>query len=356
MPETSKPVRRLVSGIRPSGALHLGHYVGALRQWLDFQDTHECFFLLADVQVLATRREDAAQLGESVRDVVLDWLAVGLRPDHCSFVLQSRIPELAELTLYLQSLVRMGELRANPTTREEARSWGKGNFGEGVDHVDFGFLGYPISQAADTLIFSSSPPGEDDTLVVPVGFDQVPHVEFAAELARRFNDIYGPVFVEPQVKTQELSRLPGIDGGSKMGKSLKNAILLKDAADVSSTKVEGMFTDPLRERPEDPGHPDDCPCFLFRQAFGYRDLAARSQECKLGHTDCDECKTELAREVRAFLDPLQARRAEYAARPHVVAEILEQGTQRARRIAEATMENVRGAVGLAYSGLLGEVK
>ncbi|MFV1957993.1 MAG: tryptophan--tRNA ligase [Planctomycetota bacterium] len=347
-------VKRLLSGIRPNGALHLGHYVGALRPWVSYQETHECYFMVADVQLLATRREPDPAMAGHVRDVVLDWLAVGLDPRHASFVLQSRMPELAELTVYLQSLVRTGELRNNPTTREEARAWGKGNFGDGVSDVEFGFLGYPVSQAADILAFTTSPPAEDDELIVPVGFDQVPHVEFAAEVGRRFNHLYGDTFLLPQPRTSHVPRLPGIDGGSKMGKSRRNAILLKDPADIVTSKIRSMFTDPLRVRREDPGHPDACPCFLFRRAFGgsQADLPARREQCLLAETDCEDCKTDLAAEVQAVLAPLQERRAAYAEQPDLVAGILEEGTDRARALARRTLARVREAIGLAYPDLL----
>ena len=346
-------VHRLLSGIRPNGALHLGHYVGALRQWLSYESTHECFFMIADVQVLATRREPDPLLAQHVHDIVLDWLAVGLDPERSSFVLQSRMPELAELTVYLQSLVQTGELRSNPTAREEARSWGKGNFTDGVNEVDFGFLGYPVSQAADILIFSTSPPVAGDALIVPVGFDQVPHVECAAEVGRRFNALYGETFLLPEAKTTRVARLPGIDGGSKMGKSLRNAILLKDSEETLTRKVRNMFTDPLRVHAGDPGHPDDCPCFLFRIAFGgeHLDLERRRDDCLGTRTDCRDCKEDLASEIQTVLAPIQARRAEYAQHPERVAEILADGTRRARVVARETLDRVRDAIGLSYPEL-----
>lgn len=350
--------QRLLSGIRPSGALHLGHYAGALRQWMAYEETHECFFMVADVQALATRREKDASVRNHVKDIVLDWLAVGLDPERSSFVLQSRIPELAELTLFLQSLVRTGELRSNPTSREEARTWGMGSFGEGVNDVEFGFLGYPVSQAADMLAFSPWPPEEGDHLLVPVGFDQVPHVEFAAGLARRFNETYGRTFLEPEARTAEIARLPGVDGGSKMGKSTRNAIFLKDDPDTVAAKLSGMLTDPLRVHPHDPGHPDDCPCFLFRQAFGddTGDVERRRQACYRGRTDCEDCRVDLVDEVQTLLAPIQIRRREFEARPRYVAEALEAGTARAREIARATVERVRDAMGLSYRDLLDEAR
>ena len=280
---TTGGVKRLLSGIRPNGALHLGHYVGALRQWVSYQGSHECYFMVADVQLLATRREPDPAMAANVRDIVLDWLAVGLDPERSHFVLQSRMPELAELTVYLQSLVRTGELRSNATAREEARAWGKGSYGDGASDVEFGFLGYPVAQAADILVFTTSPPDPGDELIVPVGFDQVVHVEFAAEVGRRFNERYGDVFLLPQPRTADVPRLPGIDGGSKMGKSLRNAILLKDPAQVVGTKIRGMFTDPLRVRSEDPGSCPTCEMRLTKRDLpggqdGLRGLQGRPRD------------------------------------------------------------------------------
>jgi tryptophanyl-tRNA synthetase len=335
--------------------LHLGHLVGVLGQWLSYQDTHECYFMVADVQALATHRDREVQLDEDVREVVLDWLAVGLDPARSDFVLQSRIPELAELTVYLQSIVPTGELRSNPTSREEARMWGKGGFDDGVNAVDVGFLAYPVAQAADILIFTSPPTGNDeDTLIVPVGFDQVPHVDFAARVARRFNEVYAPTFAEPEAKLAVVDRLPGLDGGSKMGKSSRNAILLKDSDAIVEGKVRAMFTDPLRVNPDDPGHPDDCPCFLFRQACSndLDRLEARREDCKLGRTDCEDCRETLVARVQEVLAPIRERRAQYEERPTAIAEFLHEGTNRARRVARQTMERVRDAMGLTYPDLM----
>ena len=345
--------QRLLSGIRPSGALHLGHYAGALKQWLAYEDSHECFFMIADVQALSTKRDPDVAVKDSVKHIVLDWLAIGLDPKRSNFVLQSRIPELAELTLYLQSMVRTGELRQNPTSREEARTWGMGSFGEGVNDVEFGFLGYPVSQAADILAFTTSPPQMGDCLVVPVGFDQLPHVAFAAELAERFNQRYGETFLAPEGRTATVARLPGVDGGSKMGKSTKNAIFLTDGPDEIKQKLSGMLTDPLRVHPNDPGHPDDCACFLFREAFGNDaiDLERRRQACYRGRNDCEVCRVDLVDEVKAILQPIQERRAACQEDPACVRSALERGTENARQIAQATLERVREAMGLSYEDL-----
>ena len=348
------PARRLVSGIRPSGALHLGQYVGALRQWLAWQQDHECFFIIADVQALTTHREQPEVIRESVREVALDWLAVGLDPKRAAFVLQSQLPELAELTVYLQLLVQIGELRSNPTVREEARFHGEGDLADKLNRVGFGFLGYPISQVADILAFSTNPPAPGDELIVPVGEDQVPHVEFARAVAQRFNDAYGPVFVVPEAKTAPVARLPGTDGGSKMGKSRKNTILLKEPESEYAPKLRAMFTDPLRLRPEEPGHPDGCPCFLYHQAFAREaaEVARRFEDCLLARTDCASCAEELTGVVKAVLDPIQRRRKEFERQPEAVREALADGTRRASEVVRATIARVREAMNLTYPGLV----
>jgi len=346
-------VKRLLSGIRPSGALHLGQYVGVL-EWLAYQDEYDCFFVIADVQALTTHRGRPDAIRDSVREVVLDWLSIGLHPGKSSFVLQSQIPEFAELTVYLQQFAQTGELRRNPTMRAEARWLGKGDLSESDDEIEFGFLGYPVAQVADILLFTPNPPHEADRLIVPVGEDQVPHVEFACRIARRFNTTYGTTFLEPEAKTAEVALLPGLDGGSKMGASLRNAILLSDPEEEYAKKIRTMVTDPLRVSAEDPGHPEQCPCFLFRKAFG-RDPDAvrqRAEDCLLAVTDCSDCREDLLSEVRAFLGPIQAKRAELERQPDYVADALTDGTARAREVARTTLERVREVMRLSYPDLL----
>jgi tryptophanyl-tRNA synthetase len=346
--------KRLLSGIRPSGALHLGQYVGALKQWIAYQDEYECYFILADVQALTTHLGCPELIEESIREVALDWLAVGLDPQKCCFLVQSQIPELTELTVYLQLLVQTGELHRNPTMREESRALGKGRLPEEVDDVSFGFLGYPISQVADILLFTTTPPQEGDSLIVPVGEDQLPHIEFAGEVARRFNRIFGEVFLQPEAKLSAIARLPGTDGGSKMGKSRRNTILLKESEEKYADKIRNMFTDPLRMTMNEPGHPDGCPCYVYHEAFGWTEEEAgdRFEDCLLAKTDCGSCKEELVGAVRSFLDPIQERRREYEGKPEFIREILTDGTRRARKVARGTIERVREAMKLTYPQLI----
>jgi tryptophanyl-tRNA synthetase len=350
----AQPKKRLVSGVRPHGPLHLGLYTGVVRRWLEYQDDYECFFLIADVQALTTHQERPEVIATSVREVALDWLAVGLDPGKCRFVVQSQVPELAELTVYLQMLVRTGELRRNPAMREEARALGQRSLYEAVNEVDFGLLGYPVAQVADILLFTVTPPREEDRLVVAVGEDQRPHVELARTVARRFNEVYGRVFLEPEAEIAAGAPLPGIDGGYRMGKTKGNAILLTDTEEEYAEKIRGMFTDLLRLKHSDPGHPETCTCFAFLTALGRdeRILNQRRESCQAAETECSDCKEDLIKELGRLLKPLQERRAGYAADPGVLEDVLTDGTRSARDVAAETMEQVREAMRLTYPGLI----
>jgi tryptophanyl-tRNA synthetase len=350
----TQPRKRLVSGVRPQGPLHLGLYTGVVRQWLEYQDDYDCFFLIADVQALTTHLESPEVIATSVREVTLDWLAVGLDPQKCRFIVQSQVPELAELTVYLQMLVRTGELRSNPAMREEARALGQRSLYEAVNEVDFGLLGYPVAQVADILLFTATPPREGDRLVVAAGEDQRPHVELARTVARRFNDVYGRVFLEPEAEIAPVAPLPGLDGGYRMGKTKANTILLTDKEEDYAKKIRGMFTDPSRLKPGDAGHPETCACFAILNALGQdeRSVEQRRTSCRAAESDCEDCKEHLIGEVSAVLGPLQERRARYAADPALTEDVLTEGTRSAREVATETMEKVREAMRLTYPGLI----
>jgi tryptophanyl-tRNA synthetase len=350
----AQPKKRLVSGVRPHGPLHLGLYTGVVRRWLEYQDDYECFFLIADVQALTTHQERPEVIATSVREVALDWLAAGLDPQKCHFVVQSQVPELAELTVYLQMLVRTGELRENPAMREEARALGQRSLYEAVNEVDFGLLGYPVAQVADILLFTATPPREGDRLVVAVSEEQRPHVELARTVARRFNEVYGRVFLEPEAEIAAGAPLRGVDGGYRMGKTKGNAILLTDTEEEYAEKIRGMFTDPLRLKYTDPGHPETCTCFAFLAALGRdeRNLHQRRESCQAAETECPDCKEDLIKELGRFLKPLQERRAGFAAEPGLLEDVLTDGTRSARTVATETMEQVREAMRLTYPGLI----
>jgi len=342
----------LCSGVRPHGPLHLGHWAGLIQEWLKCQEEYECFFLIADVQALAAHSGKPEMLAASVREVALDWLAAGIDPNRSHFIVQSRVPELAELTIYLQMLVRTGELRRNTAMREEARALGQRNLYERMNDIHFGFLGYPVAQVADILIFTTSPPQAADGLLVSAGEDQHPHVELAHTLARRFNETYGDVFLEPQARTASFPELPGTDGGYKMGTSPRNSILLTESESEYAPKIREMFTDPMRLKPTDPGHPEACACFAFLAALGgdAGERDRRKANCHNAMTNCRQCKEDLIAAVGRVLGPFQERRAELAKDPGLVDDALAEGTRRAREVAAQTMERVRGAMHLASPG------
>ena len=335
--------KRILTGIRPTGALHLGHYVGALRQWVQLQNDYECFFLMADVQALTTHADRPAVIEDAVREVVLDWIGVGLDPTrpNVHFVLQSGVPELTELTVYFTMLVRHSEVLRNPTVKAEMAQLGK------KKGPTLGFISYPVSQAADILLFTPYPPRKGDELLVPVGEDQVPHLEGTNVVARRFNRQYGKVFLPCTPLVGGVGRLPGTDGKDKMSKSLGNVIQLKDDPDTVRKQVMQMFTDETKLRKGDPGHPEKCPVYLYHRTLGdSATLEDRASHCRSGELGCVECKEDLAKAINAFLDPIRARRAEAEKMP--LGDYLREGTEKAREIAQVTMEAVRKAMHLDY--------
>ncbi|MCH8064297.1 MAG: tryptophan--tRNA ligase [Chloroflexi bacterium] len=330
----SEDKKRILTGIRPTGALHLGHYAGALENWLRLQDEYDCFFLIADYQV-SDKADDIDSVREAVREIALDWLAVGLDPERSHFVIESLIPEHAELTLWLSWWLPLGMLQRNPTLKAEMAELGSNS-------VPVAFFTYPVMQMANILMPKAH--------LVPVGEDQLPHIEMTREVARRFNRLFGEVFPEPEGLVGRVPRLVGLDGNAKMGKSLDNAIQLKDDAETVTKKVKGMFTDPTRLRATDPGHLEGNPVFMYHDAFNpdtdeVQDLKDRYVVGKVGDV---EVKQKLANALNAFLDPIRERRAHYEARPELVREALAAGTSHAKRIAEQTMAEVRSALRLNY--------
>lgn len=338
-----KTVKRILTGIRPTGPLHLGHYKGALENWLKLQtEDYDCFFLIADVQALTTHWKDPELVEKSVSEVLLDWLAIGLDPARLNvhFVLQSAIRELPELTYYLGYLVSIAELERNPTIKDEAKSvFGKKS-------MPWSFFGYPVSQAADILFVSAGA----SKILVPVGEDQIPHLEQTNRVTRAFNRQYGKVLVPCSPLVGEFPRLPGLGGpDEKMSKSKENAIYLKDEAESVTEKVRSMYTDPKKIRKGDPGHPEGCVVRIFHEAFGSEGMDQRLQDCKSGKLGCVDCKKALAANLNAFLDPIRQKRQEFEAKPEQVKAFLVQGTKEAREIAKATMEQVRAVMHLDYS-------
>ena len=326
--------KRILTGIRPTGPLHLGHYAGALENWLRLQEEYECFFLIADYQV-SDYADDIDLIRKAVFEVALDWLAVGLDPERSHFHIESLIPEHAELTLWLSWYVPLARLQRNPTLKAEMESFE-------TKSVPVAFFTYPVMQVANILMPKAH--------LVPVGEDQLPHIEMTREVARRFNRLFGEVFPEPEALVGRVPRLAGLDGNAKMSKSLKNAIYLKDDAETVTKKVKRMFTDPTRIHATDPGHVEGNPVFMYHDAFNpdeaeVQDLKERYVKGTVGDV---EVKEKLALALNAFLDPIRERRAHYEARPKLVREALAAGTSHAKKVAEGTMADVRAALRLNY--------
>ena len=330
--------KRILTGIRPTGPLHLGHYVGALENWLRLQDEYECFFLIADYQALSDHIDDIEGIRASVIEVALDWLAVGLDPQRSAFVIQSYVPEHAELTMLLSMITPLARLQRNPTLKSEMDRLESGN-------LSVGFFTYPVSQIADILLPKAH--------LVPVGEDQLPHIEMTREIARKFNRSYGEVFPEPEGLVGRVPRLAGTDGQAKMSKSLDNAIYLGDDEETVNKRVRNMFTDPTRIHATDPGHVEGNPVFMYHDAFNRNkeEVADLKERYVSGRVGDVEVKQKLARALNDFLGPIRERRRYYQEHRDEAKEALLDGTRRGKTVAEATMEEVRSAMRIsAYTG------
>jgi tryptophanyl-tRNA synthetase len=327
--------KRILTGDRPTGQLHLGHYVGSLENRLRLQDAYECFFIIADLHTLTTRpeRERIMEVGQHVHDLVLDYLAVGIDPEKCTIFLQSGVPETYELNLIFEMLISVPRLERLPSLKDMAKA-------ENLEAMPFGLLGYPVLQAADILLPRAH--------LVPVGKDNEAHVEVSREIARRFNRQYDEVFPEPDVLVGEVPTLVGTDGQAKMSKSLDNAIFLGDDSKTVEKKVMKMYTDPNRISADVPGTVEGNPVFIYHDAFNPNteevdDLKERYRKGKVGDV---EVKQKLSKALNEFLEPLRERRSTYEQRPKEVDEILAEGTRRAGEVARETMGMVREAMGL----------
>ena len=345
------PLKRILTGMRTTGAAHLGHYAGALRNWVDMQGEYECYFLLADVQAFSTHFDDPQRIVDSVYEMVLDWLAVGLDPTKQSnifFVLQSQIQDLTELTTYFSMLTPMAYIERNPTIKSERAQYGE-------RAANLGFYNYPVSQAADVLLFTPPPPHtEGDELCVPVGEDQLPLLELTNDIAGWFNRTYDRVFLECSHRLSEVPRLMGTDGQAKMSKSLGNVILLSDDAESVQKKVMSMYTDPTRLRATDPGHVEGNPVFMYHDAFNpdvaeVDELKDRYRKGRVGDV---EVKRKLIAALNAMLDPIRERREAFAKDPDIVQEVLRGGIEQTRAVGGETMDHVRAAMYIDYPKLL----
>lgn len=326
---------RILTGMRPTGKLHLGHFVGALENWVRLQDDYECFFLVADYHVLTTKFEALEGMKQNVHDVVLDYLSVGIDPDRSVIALQSKNAEVAELSMLLGMLVTVPRLQRLPALKDVMRDLD-------IAEPSYGLLGYPVLQTADILLMRAN--------LVPVGEDQASHIEFSRETARRFNRVFADTFPEPEALIGRVGRLVGTDGQAKMSKSVGNAIMLSDSPTEVEAKVRTMYTDPKRLRATDPGTVEGNPVFIYHDAFNddvaeVDDLKARYREGRVGDV---EVKKKLAAALNRFLEPIRERRARYESTPGLVEEIIAAGSAKAKVEAAETIRRTREAMGLEY--------
>lgn len=328
--------KRILTGDRPTGKMHLGHFVGSLKNRVKLQDSYDQFVMIADVQALTDNFDNPQKVRDNVKELLLDYLAVGIDPAKTTFLIQSMIPEIAELTVFYLNLVTLERVLRNPTVKDEIKQ-------KGFDqNIPAGFAMYPVSQAADITIFNAN--------LVPVGEDQLPMIEQTREIVRKFNGLYGTVFVEPEALVGEVKRLPGIDGNTKMGKSLGNAIYLSDSEEELKKKVMSMYTDPTRIHATDPGKVEGNPVFVYHDAFNpnKEEVANLKDRYQKGTVGDIEVKEKLFAALNEFLKPIRDRRTEFAKDPDNLDRILKEGTERARKVAKETMEKVKKAMKIDY--------
>ena len=329
-------MKRILTGDRPTGKLHLGHFVGTLKSRIDLQSTYEMFILIPDVQALTDNFDNPTKVKNSILELMKDYLSIGLDPLKCNFVLQSAVPEIAELTVFLSNLVSISRLMRNPTVKSEIINK-KGSFTN--ENITYGFLGYPVSQAADITVFMAD--------VVPVGIDQSPMIEQTKELVKKFNSIYGNVLKVPQIMLTDTPSLIGIDGKSKMSKSLDNTILLSEKEDVLKKKVFSMYTDPTRIHKNDPGHVENNPVFIYHRIFNpnIEEVKDLEERYKIGTVGDIEVKEKLFIALNNFITPIRERREKLNNNDYLL-DILTEGTKSAREISKDTLLKVKDSMSL----------
>jgi tryptophanyl-tRNA synthetase len=322
---------RVFSGARPTGRQHLGNYLGAIQNYVALQDDYDCVYCIVDVHALTTV-ETTQDLKQNTTEMVLDWLAAGIRPEESIVFVQSHVPQVMELHTYLSMVTPFGKLTDLPTFKDKVR--------QQPENVNYGLLGYPVLMSADIVLYKAD--------VVPVGIDQAPHLEFARETVRSFNYRYNTkVLIEPQAKHTEIKKVLGIDGVEKMSKSLNNHIEIAATPEETTARVREMVTDPARMKRTDPGNPDICNVYTMHKIFSPQaDVEMVNVECRRAGIGCVDCKKLLAKNMNQHLEPLRARRAEFAAKPGYVQDVLNDGAKRACLIAEKTMQEVREAIQL----------
>lgn len=319
------PKKRILSGMRPTGKLHIGHYVGALENWIKLQNEYESFHLIADYHVLTTSL-DTSDIYQNSIDMLIDWLACGLDPVKSPMFRQSQIKQHAELYLIFSMLITTNRLERNPTVKDQIRDLK-------IENVVYGHLGYPVLQTADILLYKGN--------AVPVGEDQVPHIEISREIARRYNNQYGEVFPEPEPLLTKFSRLSGLDGNAKMSKSLSNTILLSDDVETVKTKLKKAAIDPNKQRKGDPGNPEICVVFSYHKKFNSNEINEVEDGCRSGALGCFDCKMNCAAKISKFLEPIIEKRKYYENKIAEVKDILHSGETVGRKVAEETMNEVR---------------
>ena len=329
--------KRILTGDRPTGKLHIGHYFGSLRNRVELQDKYETYILVADVQALTDNFNNPEKVRKNVREVVMDYLSCGIDPEKATIYIQSMIPETAELTVFYSNLVTIARLERNPTVKTELAQK-KDVFGESVT---YGFLGYPVSQAADITVMNGT--------IVPAGEDQEPLIEQCREIVRKFNSIYGEVLQEPEILLSKEKRIKGLDGNEKMGKSLGNAIYISDSPEEITRKVMSAVTDPNRIKKDDLGNPDVCMVSYYHKLFSTpEECEAVCEECRAGKRGCVACKKQLANNIIEYLRPMREKRAYYEAHPEIVDSIILEGTKKAQKVAQENMKRIKDAMKLNY--------
>ncbi len=328
----TSPRKRVLSGMQPSGLLHLGNYLGALENWKTLQDQFDCYFFVADWHALSSNYADTSRIREFVRELLIDWLAAGIDPAKATVFVQSRIPEHAVLHLLLSMMTPVSWLERNPTYKEKQEEIKE------RDMTTYGFLGYPVLQAADILLYKPD--------FVPVGKDQLPHLELAREIARRFNSLFGNTFPEPEAKLTSFPLIMGLNGKEKMSKQLDNDIQIAFSPQETIERVMTAVTDPARRYRDDPGHPEICNIYYLHKYFNPSQVASIAEQCRVAKIGCVDCKMLLAEGINSALKPFRERRAALDAKPQYVTDVLADGARRAEVIARETLREVKQRMGL----------
>ena len=332
--------KTILTGLRPTGNLHLGHYFGAAQNYVKLQNDYDFYLEIADVQALTDNFDNPEKVRKNINEITMDLLSIGLEPENVNYFIQSKVPEIAELTVFYSNLVTVARLHRNPTVKTEIAQK-KELFGNEGESITYGFLGYPVTQAADITAFG----GE----LVPVGEDQLPLIEQCREIVRKFNNIYGETLKEPEPYLSENKRIKGLDGNDKMGKSLGNAIYLIDDEETIKKKIMGAVTDPNKIKKDDPANPDVCMVYYYHKLINNEEnINTICSECKQGSRGCVQCKKELIEKMNEFLKPIQEKRKVYEENPELVKEILDKGTKKAQEKAKETMIKVRQSMKIDY--------